>query len=60
MPKYETIALVEFRNCAPFVYRITSDKPITVERVAKHLQKTEEWDEVRDIKLADDFTELEI
>ena len=57
--KYETIAIVEFRNCSPFVYRIVSDKPINVDRVAKHFQETEEWDEVRDnITLVDDLTEI--
>lgn len=56
---YEAIAIVEFRNCAPFIYRIKSDKPINVDRVAKHFQETEEWDEVRDnITLVDDITEI--
>jgi len=58
---YETIAIVEFRNCSPFVYRIKSDKPLDIERVAKHFQETEEWDESRDnIILIDDLTEIEI
>ena len=61
MPKYETIAIVEFRNCSPFVYRIKSDKPITVDRVAKHFEETEEWDEAKDsITIVDDLTEIEI
>lgn len=56
---YEAIAIVEFRNCAPFIYRIKSDKPINIDRVAKHFQETEEWDEVRDnITLVDDITEI--
>lgn len=55
----EAIAIVEFRNCSPFVYRIKSDKPITIDRVAKHFQETEEWDEVRDnITIVDDLTEI--
>jgi hypothetical protein len=58
---YEAIAIVEFRNCSPFVYRIKSDSPITVDRVAKHFQETEEWDEVRDnIIIVDDLTEVSI
>lgn len=61
MPKYEAIAIVEFRNCSPFVYRIKSDKSINVDRVAKHFQETEGWDEVKDnITIVDDLTEIEI
>ena len=61
MPKYEAIAIVEFRNSSPFVYRIKSDKPINVDRVAKHFEETEEWDEVKDnITILDDLTEIEI
>lgn len=59
--KYEAIAIVEFRNRSPFVYRIKSDKPINVDRVAKYLQDVEEWDEARDnITIIDDLTEIEI
>lgn len=59
--KYEAIAIVEFRNCSPFVYRIKSDKPINVDRVAKHFEETQEWDEVRDnIIIVDDVTEIQI
>jgi hypothetical protein len=59
--KYEAIAIVEFRNCSPFVYRIKSDSPINIDRVAKHFQETEEWDEVRDnIIIVDDLTEIEL
>lgn len=55
----EVIAIVEFRNCAPFVYRIKSEKPITVDRVAKYFAETEEWDEARDnITIVDDLTEI--
>jgi hypothetical protein len=58
---HEAIAIVEFRNCSPFVYRVKSDKPINVDRVAKHFQETEEWDEARDnIIIVDDLTEIEI
>jgi len=58
---YEAVAIVEFRNTSPFVYRIKSDKPINVDRVAKHFQETEEWDEARDnIIIVDDLTEIEI
>jgi len=59
--QYEAIAIVEFRNCSPFVYRVVSDKPINIDRVAKHFQETEEWDEVRDnITIVDDLTEIRI
>lgn len=61
MQKFEAIAIVEFRNCPPFVYRIKSDKPINVDRVAKHFQDTEDWDEARDnIFIVDDLTEITI
>jgi len=57
--QHECVAIVEFRNCQPFVYRILSDSPINVDRVAKHFRDTEEWDEVRDnIMLVDDLTEI--
>lgn len=59
--KFEAIAIVEFRNCPPFVYRIKSDKPINIDRVAKHFQDNEEWDEARDnIIIVDDLTEITI
>ena len=58
---YEAVAIVEFRNCSPFVYRIKSDKPINVDRVAKHFQETEQWDEDgENIFIVDDLTEIEI
>ncbi len=56
---FEAIAIIEFRNCSPFVYRIKSDKPINVDRVAKYFEETEEWDEARDnIIIVDDLTEI--
>jgi hypothetical protein len=59
--KYEAIAIVEFRHCSPFVYRIKSNKPINVDRVATHFQETEDWDEARDnITIVDDLTEITI
>ena len=58
---FEAIAIVEFRNSPPFVYRIKSDRPINVDRVAKHFEETEEWDEARDnITIVDDLTEITI
>lgn len=61
MSKCSTIALVEFRNCQPFIYHIVSDTPISVDRVAKHFEITEEWDEARDnITLIDDLTEIDL
>lgn len=59
--KYEAIAIVEFRNCSPFVYRVKSDKPIHVMQVAKYFQEHEDWDEARDnITIVDDLTEITI
>lgn len=59
--QHECVAIVEFRNCEPYVYRIVSDSPINVDRVANHFIETEEWDEVRDnIMLVDDLTEISI
>ena len=61
MSKCSTIALVEFRNCQPFIYRIVSDSPINIDRVAKHFEISEEWDEARDnITLIDDLTEIDL
>lgn len=61
MNKCTTIAVVEFRNCQPFIYRIVSDTPINIDRVAKHFEIDEDWDEARDnIMLIDDLTEIDL
>ena len=58
----EVIAIVEFRNCAPGVYRIKSEKPITIEDVARHFRETDLWDEERDsiTLIGDGITEITI
>jgi hypothetical protein len=61
--KYEAIAIVEFRNCSPFLYRIKSDSPITIDVLAKHFQEHEDWNEDRDsitMMTIDDLTEITI
>ena len=42
------VVLVEFDNCSPFVYVITSTRPITIDRVAGYFEKMEGWNEDRD------------
>ena len=59
--KYEVIAIVEFRNCSPFVYRIKSDSPINMDRIAKHFEETEGWyDQTDSITIVDDLTEINL
>jgi len=59
--KYNQLVLVEFNNCAPFVYRVVSDKKITIDKVAKHFTDTEGWNEDRDnIIFLDDITDMPI
>lgn len=41
------LVLVEFDNCAPFLYRITSEKKITLKRVVAHFEETEGFSEER-------------
>lgn len=55
------LVLVEFRNCSPFLYTIVSKDPITIERVAKHFEVNEGFNEDRDsITFIDEISEIEI
>jgi hypothetical protein len=59
--KYYQYALIEFRNTTPFVYRLTSDKPITIDDAAKFFEVTEGFNEQRDsITFIDEPTDLDI
>lgn len=61
MKTYKKIALIEFRNCEPFVYQILSNKKITIDKVATYFTKTEGWNENRDnIQLLDDVSTIKI
>lgn len=42
---HKKVVLVEFNNCAPFVYVITSKRPININRIAAYFEKTEGWNE---------------
>ena len=58
---YKQLVLVEFHNCAPFVYKMVSEKRITLNRVVKHFIKTEDFAEERDaITFVDEVTEIKI
>ena len=57
--KNNQLVLVEFRNCAPFLYRVVSEKPITIDSVARYFEETEGWNEERDsITFLDNVTQL--
>ena len=59
--KNTQLVLVEFRNyCgAPFLYRVVSEKPITIDSVARYFKETEGWNEERDsITFLDNVTQL--
>lgn len=59
--KYSQFILVECRNCAPFVYKVVSDKPININNVVRYFEETEGWNEERDnITFVDDPTEIVI
>lgn len=59
--KNTQLVLVECRNCAPFVYRVVSDKPITIHNVARYFEETEGWNEERDsITFVDDITQIDL
>lgn len=40
--------IVEFNNCAPFVYEFQSKEEITIDKVVKHFVDTEGFNEDRD------------
>ena len=57
--KNTQLVLVEFRNCAPFLYRVVSEKPITIDSVARYFEETDGWNEERDsITFLDNVTQL--
>lgn len=59
--QYHQYALIEFDNCAPFVYRLVSDKPITINDAARYFEVTEGFNEGRDsISFIDDILDLDI
>ena len=58
---YKQLVLVEFKNTAPFLYEIVSDKEITVEAVADYFRETEGWSEERDnIMFIDEPTQIKL
>jgi hypothetical protein len=58
---HSQLVLVEFRNCSPFVYKVVSDKPITIESVAQYFIDTEGFNEDRDsITILDEVTTINL
>ena len=58
---YNQLVLVEFRNCPPFLYKMVSDKPITLDNVVQHFIDTEDFNDERDsITFVDEITEVTI
>jgi hypothetical protein len=59
--KNTQLVLVECRNCAPYVYKVVSDKPITLNNVVRYFEETEGWNEDRDsITFVDEVTEIDL
>jgi hypothetical protein len=59
--KNTQLVLVECRNCAPYVYKVVSDKPITLNSVVRYFEETEGWNEDRDsITFIDEVTEIDL
>lgn len=59
--KNTQLVLVEFRNCAPFVYKVVSDNPITIDSVVQYFIDTEGFNEERDsITFLDDITQIDL
>jgi len=53
--------MVEFRNCAPYVYKAVSKKPITIDSVVQYFVDTEGFNEDRDnITFIDEVTEIDL
>ena len=48
MKKFKQLVLVEFRNSAPGIYEIESDKKIDIDKVAKYFIDKEDFNEDRD------------
>ena len=59
--KFRQTVLVEFRNTEPFTYDLESVKPITMDRVVKYFELSDDWDEDRDrIILLDGTTVIDL
>ena len=59
--KNTQLVLVECRNCAPFVYRVVSEKTITIDSVVQYFIDTEGFNEDRDnIMFLDDITQIDL
>lgn len=59
--KRQKIVLVEFNNCSPFVYKLKSEKSITLKRVCDYFAETEGWSENRDsITLLDEVLTINL
>ena len=55
------LVLVEFRNCSPFIYKMVSDNPITLDSVVQYFIDTEGFNENRDnIMFLDDITQIDL
>ena len=58
---YNQLVLVEFRNCAPFLYKMVSDKPIKLDNVVQHFIDAEDFNDERDsITFVDEITEVKL
>ena len=58
---YNQLVLVEFGNCAPFLYKMVSDKPIKLDNVVQHFIDTEDFNDERDsITFVDEITEVKL
>jgi len=59
--KYTQLVLVEFRNCAPFVYKFVSEKHITYDRVVQYFVDVDDFNQYRDnITFLDEFPEFDL
>lgn len=45
---HKNTVIVEFNNCAPIVYTVTSERPLDINRIAAYFEKTEGFNEDRD------------
>lgn len=58
---YTQYILVEFHNTTPFIYKVVSDKPITMKDVWEYFVETEGINEERDgITFIDEPTEIKL
>ena len=66
--KYTQLVLVEFYDCGqitkktPFVYKVVSEKPITIDSVVQYFVDTQDFNEERDsiTFIADEVTEIDL